>query len=131
MTKDEYIKYFDTLLDNNRTNTCSLLTGGNLSTDDRWDILNYIALRAEVELGKRVVFVSSIPTYPTEVEMIDRYTDINHNIHEYNNCIFIANLCVYYSSFEHQWEDSIIKLLNYYKYPVFGFCSKQFLAIYE
>ena len=134
--KEDYLMLFNNSLDGEFAFNGGAIYAPHICADvsesDRLDILNEIALRAQVEFGKNVVLLTNkeveseieqVKDYPTLAERIKKYAD--------NDTLFLCNfVCGNYNS--GCFEAKAIDLLIYYKLPFYGFSVyQQRTYIYE
>lgn len=128
MNASNYIRIFDSFLDNRILNCGILLIGPN-STNEKLYILNEIAFRLQIEFGKRVCLVSN-EELNSDIETFTSKDDPFSFISK-NDCVFLCNLQKSYFN-DGMWYNDLVNQLKYYKRTFFGFTTgSQQLIFYE
>lgn len=125
MTNRDYLKIFNSFLDNDLFNQAIILSTNKISEITKLQILDEIAYRLQVEFGKRVIFITNkecsgdIETFTKK----DKTSELPLLYTDKKNTVFVLYLDMPYFEDRLDWEQKVIECLIYYKYPVFGFKS--------
>ena len=132
----DYLSYFNSLLDNGWLNQVCLLCPPCLDLGTKFEILDEIAFRLQIEFQKEVKLMFSNPfhTVRSELDAIYKEYPLTDRISEFDveKTVVLANIQFPYFSHEDSWEKKAIQLLEYYRLPVLGFTThEQYIKIYE
>jgi hypothetical protein len=134
MKIDGYKKLFNAYLDSNIFNQLVLLSPKSLSNDNKLSILDDLAFRLQIEFQKSVVLITN-KRHNCEIEVFDNTQPTAELPLIYNksrDIVFLVDIDSPYFDDKMSWEDKIVELLIYYKYPAFGFMSGcQRIKLYE
>jgi hypothetical protein len=124
MNKDDYLKGFNSFLDNKLFNQFVVLSGKYLSQQTKLDILDELAYRLQIEFGKKVYLLTN-EDIDCEVSVINQQTtpqEIPLIVNRDESVILVLIRTDYFNRND-SWEIESLRVLKYYKYPIFGFCS--------
>ena len=130
LVKSKYTKLFNAFLYN--VDGGIMVDGANIPTELRHDILNDVGYEAQIVTGCDVALVHPNPNIITEATLITPQTDINANIGQLKDTLFLLDLAYLPTFMPHgdAFETAIINLLTYYKYKFIGFGYSRFTTIY-
>lgn len=127
MTCDDYIRIFDSFIDNEIG--CGILLTGHFPREIKYNILEHLSLRLQVELQKNVCIISN-EIFSSGLTIFTDNDDPYKFIPE-NDCVFLCLLKKPYFS-HNVWYETVIKQLQYYKKSFFGFTTgEQKIVFYE
>ena len=125
MKKSDYIKIFDSFLDNDIS--CGILLIGSIEYKDKLEVLEYLSLRLQVEFGKNVCLITN-ERIESELLTLSTKDDPHVEIPRLD-CIFLCLLRNPYFK-DSSWYTDIINQLVYYRKPFFGFTTVEQKTIF-
>lgn len=134
MKIDGYEKLFNTYLDSNIFNQLVLLSPKTLSNKHKLEILDGLAYRLQIEFQKTVVLITN-KKHNSEIDVFDNSqptAELPLIYSKNKDVVFLVDIDSPYFDDKLSWEDKVVELLIYYKYPAFGFMSGcQKIKLYE
>ena len=131
-----YLDYFNHLMDGKWLNQICLFCPVTVSLPERFDILDELAFRLQIEYQKDVKFLVSNPfhTSTSQLDCIHKEYPLTEKISTFDvdKTVILANIQFPYFNYEDSWEKAGLKLFEYYRIPVLGFTThEQCIKIYE
>lgn len=134
MLADNYETLFNGLIDNKIFNCGILLSASKISDKDKYNILNDLAYKLQIEHQKKVYLIPDNIHFESELPIICQPYDCSNISKNFDrtNTIFLINTKLPYFEDPNNWNVKFINTLLYYFYPFFGFSStRQIVKFYE